>query len=154
MLGKKAVAVVLLSVGALVGSLAMPVVAAPATHSVVGATVAEASPGAVGAMAARIATVVTALIAKYGPRFVAFIKTHVANLLKSGAKTIQQAYKTKAATIAEHQTKLAKAREVAKQNPTQANNGLVRYYEKEISRLQTEHSILRDAMEMMGIPVP
>jgi len=101
-----------------------------------------------------IASVVRQLLLKYGPRFFPFITTIVRNLLQAGARTIQQAYRTKGKTILEHGLKLLRAREGARIAPTSYNKGLVRFLERELERLNTERRILRDAMRLRGIPVP
>lgn len=97
-----------------------------------------------------------------------FIRSIVASLLDQGARVIQKSYRSIGKRIVEHTQKLENARQKAAEDreavqiyPTPANiqrlreaEGLVRYYEKELQRFRAEYEILREAMDMLSIPVP
>ena len=74
------------------------------------------------------------------------------NLLDSGPVFILKAYRTKTRTISLHLIKLYDAQLNAEVEPSPYALGLVRYYVRELDRLNTELRILENAMSISGIP--
>ena len=88
----------------------------------------------------------------YGTTHRRFIESHVRNLLDAGPRFILKAYRTKIRTISEHLLKLHRAQVDAEADPSPYSLGLVRYYVRELDRLNAELRILEDAMQTAGIP--
>ena len=96
--------------------------------------------------------VIQAVRLLYGTTHRRFIESHVRNLLDAGPRFILKAYRTKIRTISEHLLKLHRAQVDAETDPSPYSLGLVRYYVRELDRLNAELRILEDAMQIAGIP--
>jgi len=81
-----------------------------------------------------------------------FIESHVRRLLDSGPRFIMRSYRRKARTVSEHLLKLYNAQIEAERFESPYSLGLVRYYVRELNRLNAELRILEDAMHLAGIP--
>ena len=62
-----------------------------------------------------------------------------------------KSYRTKTRTISIHLLRLYDAQVEADLNPKPSTTGLVRYYVRELDRLNAEFRILEDAMRLAGI---
>ena len=81
-----------------------------------------------------------------------FIESHVRSLLDNGPTFILKAYRSKTRTISLHLLKLYEAQLDAESRPGPYTPGLVRYYVRELDRLNAELRILEDAMSTARIP--
>lgn len=81
-----------------------------------------------------------------------YIESHIRNLLNTGPTFIVKAYRTKTRTISVHLLRLYDAQMDAEHNPHPRSVGLVRYYIRELDRLNAELRILEDAMRIANIP--
>ena len=84
---------------------------------------------------------------RWWPDFSRFINnSHVLRLAYRGR--LRRAYRTKLATIADHETRLEIYRQAA---ITETDWNRIRFFEREIERLRTESDIIEEAMDFLDI---